>query len=511
MIGTARVVAAFVLALILAAPLRGQHMIGNWHGELAKDDFGLSLAMLGDVDSDGVCDFAMGSWHPGGTYDGAVYVYSGASGLLIRRIDAGQSGEQFGNSLAALNDVDGDGVPDMAIGAPIWQENGVQVGRVCVYSGATGAFVWYQPGQGYASMFGRGVARVGDIDGDGADDLVTGAPYIDNYPWNWVGAAYVLSGKTGTILFSWIGDDDHLLLGNSAGSAGDADGDGIPDVAVGAQWYSGSQQGRVYLYSGKDGTLLHTLSGANNVNLFGLSIAPMGDLNGDGCADLAIGTWLGTDVFLYSGRDAALIDTIHGDPTHYGFGLGLASAGDLDGDGLPELIVGDPYDSSLFTDGGSIHLINGRTRRELYRFNATFADGEFGNASAGGQDVDGDGVADILSSAPFAAKGRARLFAGNDLFLQTDPPDPAPLTTLTLSTRAGVPGSLALMTLEELDGAPLFLPLQLTTLDANGEWILSANVPSGLTGHTVGLRTYAQKDPTLGGVIATDLANVAFQ
>jgi hypothetical protein len=239
----------------------------------------------------------------------------------------------------------------------------------------------------------------------------------------------------------------------------------------------------------------------------------MGDLNGDGCADLAVGSWgASTDVFLYSGKDGTLIDTIHsGGIPQDGFGRSLANAGDLDVDGSPELLVGAPQDSSLFNLGGSVYVFNGRTRRQLYKFEAEGANGYFGGAVAGGQDIDGDSIPDILAGNPAAPKGRTYLFAGNDLFLQADPPDPAPLTTLTLSTRAGVAGSLALMTLEELDGVPMFLFLQLTTLDSNGEWILSAKVPSGLTGHEVGLRTYAQKDPTKGGVLSTELAYVSFQ
>jgi VCBS repeat protein/FG-GAP repeat protein len=512
MTGTPRIAAAFLLAPLLATPLRGQHLIEKEVGGRSDDRFGQSVAMLGDVDGDGICDLAVGSWYPASTFEGAAYVYSGATGTLIRRIDGDQANEGLGFSLAALNDVDGDGVPDLAIGAPWSTEAGGARGRVCVYSGATGALVWFQPSQGYLAQLGYSMARVGDVDGDGADDFVAGAPYLNNSPQVNVGAAYLFSGRTGTVLYTWFGNEDNLKLGIASGFAGDANGDGIPDVAVAAKLYSGNDRGRVYLYSGKDGSLLQTWTGTIDAAQFGNGLASMGDLNGDGCADLAIGSLAATDVYLYSGKDGSLIDTIHGNPAQDGFGASLANAGDLDGDGIAELIVGDPKDSSPYSSHeGSVRLFNGRTRRELYKFDVERPGANLGSAVAGGQDVDGDGIPDILAGAPYFGFGRAFLFAGNDLFLQADPPDPAPLANLTLSTRAGAPGSLALMTLEELDSTPLFLPLQLTTLDTNGEWILTATVPSGGTGHTIGLRTYAQKDPILGGVISTELAFVTFQ
>jgi hypothetical protein len=513
-----RTLAFLAVTALSSTTVRAQHLIGKWNGELTYDQFGASLAMLGDVDADGTCDFAVGSWHPDPSYEGAVYVYSGASGSLIRRIDGAQAYEKLGLALAPLNDVDGDGVPDLAVGAPWWFEpGGYDGGRVCVYSGATGALVWYQPSQGRQCALGVSIASVGDIDGDGADDFVAGAPNLDG-SYVFQGAAYVFSGRSGAILHTWIGDEHFLNLGVSVAAAGDADGDGTPDVVVGANTDSINHRdrGAAYLYSGKTGVLLQKWSGTVDNGRFGHGLASLGDLDGDACADLAIGSLRGplhqtADVFLYSGKSGALIDTIHGTRKDDAFGQGLANAGDLDGDGFAELLVGAPEDDSRFTSGGTVHLMSGRTRRELYRFDAEGASGFLGRVLAGGKDVDGNAIPDFLAGMQYAPKGRAYLFAGNDLFLQADPTDPAPLTTLTLSTRAGVTGSLALMTLEELDGVPMFQFLQLTTLDANGEWIFSAKVPSGLTGHVAGLRTYAQKDPTHGGVLSTDLAYVSFQ
>jgi hypothetical protein len=506
--------ALLVFGILPCANATAQHLIEKWRGELTFDEFGESVAMLGDIDADGICDVAVGSWHPIPTEEGAVYVYSGASRTLIRRIDGAQAYELLGYSLAALNDIDGDGVPDLAIGAPWWFEpGGWDGGRVCVYSGATGSLVWYQPAQGPQCAFGGSIANVGDIDGDSVDDFVAGAPNFDTLAHIYAGAAYVFSGKTGAILYTWIGDEDSLSLGVSTSFVGDADADGLPDILVGASALADKGRGAAFLYSGTTGALLQEWRGTIDQAQFGGALAPMGDLNGDGCADLAIGcVGVSTDVWIYSGKDGSLIDTIHsGGKVQDAFGRTLSNAGDLDGDGFPELLVGAPQDSSLFNLGGSVYVFNGRTRRQLYKFEAEGANGLFGNAVAGGQDIDGDSIPDFLVGNYAAPKGRAYLFAGNDLFLQADPPDPAPLTTLTLSTRAGVTGSLALMTLEELDGVPMFQFLQLTTLDTNGEWILSAKVPSGLTGHQVALRTYAQKDPTRGGVISTELAYVNFQ
>jgi hypothetical protein len=510
-----RITIGACVSLALASTSNAQHVIDQWHGELTSDQFGKSLAMLGDVDGDGVCDVAVGSVHTAGSNEGAVYLYSGASGTLIRRIDGVQNQEFFGCALAPLNDVDGDGVPDLAIGAFGWFEpGGWDGGRVCVYSGATGSLVWYQPSQGRQCGLGASIAKLGDIDGDGVDDFVAGAPNFDTAAHIYAGAAYVFSGKTGAILFTWIGDEDSLGLGVSTSFVGDADGDGVPDVAVGGltDWIVHRDRGAVFLYSGKTGLLLQEWRGTVDHGRFGYGLAAMGDLNGDGCADLAIGSFVGaTDVYLYSGKDSTLIDTMHGGNVKNLFGQELANAGDMDGDGFQELLIGAPQDDELYVDGGAVYIFSGRTRRQLTKIDAEGAPGLLGGSLAGGQDVDGDGIPDLLAGAQWAPKGRAYLFSGNDLFLQAEPPNPWPGANLTLSTRAAVPGSLALLSLEEIDGTPWFQVLQVATLDGNGEWNLFLKGPSGLAGHEIALRSYAQRDPTLGGVLATDLTYLWFQ
>jgi len=190
-----------------------------------------------------------------------------------------------------LNDVDGDGVDDLAIGAPFWIEpGGWDGGRVCVYSGATGSLVWYQPSQGSQCRLGGSIARVGDVDGDGADDFAAKAPNLDTLANLYAGAAYVFSGKTGAILYTWIGDEDQLHLGECTSGIGDADADGVPDIIVGASAdsYSSRSRGAAFLYSGKTGTLLQEWRGSIDSSEFGGALAPVGDLNGDGFDDALV-------------------------------------------------------------------------------------------------------------------------------------------------------------------------------------------------------------------------------
>jgi hypothetical protein len=302
----------------------------------SNDSFGASIAPLGDLDSDGVIDLAVGAFDDdtgGGTKNsnrGAVHVLlmkaNGAvkSSITIAHNTGGgptlADGDRFGVSVAPLGDLDGDGVADLAVGAEGDKTGGANRGAVYVFlmnangtakniakiaSGIGGA-----PTLANGDRFGSSVASLGDLDGDGVADLAVGA-ITDNTGGNFRGAVHVLfMNADGTVKSSvkiasntgggpTLADDD--LFGFSVASLGDLDGDGVADMAVGANGddTGGFSAGAVHvLFMKPDGTAKSTFKIASgigggptltNFTYFGDSVASVGDLDGDGVGDLAVG------------------------------------------------------------------------------------------------------------------------------------------------------------------------------------------------------------------------------
>jgi hypothetical protein len=178
----------------------------------------------GDLDLDGVPDIAITD-----TEFEAIACYSGANGrMLLHIVKGGPNG--FGASVAAMGDLDGDGVPDIAVGAP---GGG---GSARTISGATGQDLLVTWGHQSGDLFGQSVANAGDIDGDGLADLAIGAPGTSFIPGPGFGAGWVeiRSSKTGDILTSFKGSKSDAKYGVTVVAGRDLQGDGFPDLAVGA-------------------------------------------------------------------------------------------------------------------------------------------------------------------------------------------------------------------------------------------------------------------------------------
>jgi hypothetical protein len=298
-----------------------------------------------------------------------VYVFSGATG--VRRLTLiGHEGGQFGAAVAGFADVTGDGRGDIAVGAPqftpddnfIW----VPEGRVYVFNGWNGALVrsLNSPSpQPAMSDFGAAVASVPDADGDGRPDIAVGAPRESIGNHSWVGRVYIYSGATGILLHTltsphpqWSG-----LFGASVAGVPDVNGDGRGDILVGAPdeivGNNPDAAGRAYLFSGKTGALLRQLAAGNPSanDRFGSSVAGVADLSGDGRGDLIIGakgkTVPGSPeaagrVFIYSGSSGAFLRSYASPNQEAGGGLGGAVAGldDVNGDGKGDVGVGARYE-----------------------------------------------------------------------------------------------------------------------------------------------------------------------
>jgi len=199
----------------------------------------------------------------------------------------------LGGAVAGLGDVDGDGVPDLLLGAPNASPGGLaQAGLVQLRSGATGQILLELEGAEGGAFFGQVIANVHDIDGDGVDDFAIGAPSAGPNGMQDAGSVFVYSGATAELLYRWDGTARFDAFGSAIGGGDDVDGDGIPDVIVGAPGASPGgvrSAGSAFVYSGATGELLLRLDGQELDATFGASVAIAGDLDGDGRAEVLVG------------------------------------------------------------------------------------------------------------------------------------------------------------------------------------------------------------------------------
>lgn len=342
--------------------LTGTTLMVRRGGE-AYDAFGSAVCGAGDLNGDGWDDVLVGS--PAGTPpSGSVHALSGRDGSTLW-IRAGKAaGERFGHALARVADVDGDGRPDVLVGAPHADTDGWNSGRVELCSGADGSLLRGFVGA-TGDFLGLALCSLSDVNGDGAGDLVLGAPFADTEAFNG-GSVHVVSGLDGTILFSVHGDQPGDLLGHALAPAGDVNADGLPDAALVAPGQDEGyvDAGAVRVVSGADGATL-LVAGAGGPGLYLSAAAGPGDLDFDGCADVALGiaaadTPAGSEaglVRVVSGRTGCTLLEIHGRKTREWFGAALAGPGDVDGDGRVELLVGVPVHDDELRRPGSIELI----------------------------------------------------------------------------------------------------------------------------------------------------------
>ena len=328
-------------------------------GGSSLDMFGSSLAG-GDLDGDGRAELIVGAYgdDAGGTDAGAVHVFSGATGALLYSM-SGSAGEHFGFAVAFVPDTDGDGLGDVLVGARAADPGATNAGAARLYSGATGTLLFELAGESSFDLFGSAVAGLEDLDGDGRGDLVVGS-YLNGAKAGGAGSAYVYSGADGSLLWTLRGEAAGDAFGYAVASAGDVNGDGACDVLVGAPSadLGGQNAGAAYVYSGANGVLLRLWSGAAPGDGFGTAVAGGLNLDGDLLADVMVGA-VGSDangesageVRVLAGVDGAELGLVRGAMAGARLGAALAGAGDLDGDGLSELLLG-----AWGEDLGSGHL-----------------------------------------------------------------------------------------------------------------------------------------------------------
>ena len=307
---------------------------------------------------------------------GQAYIFSGATGGLIHNLTpvslASMDNRHFGYALAPLGDINGDKIPDIAIADPKLTSRG-GTGDVYAFSGATGSQLWLvregdtviagYGGRVEGASLGECLAEIEDLNGDGKRDLLAGAPYYNvgvSGDSLWTGRVFVLSGSDGTIIRSHAspikshGD----YFGRSLTSIGDQDGDGVDDYAIGLPGsdYS-TYDSMIYLFSGSSGSSLSYFSSPSNERLGTLSFARVNDKDGDGLDDFWVSTSQSGSVYLMDSAGNIIINIKVSDPTPSTpgeFGLSVSSTGDLGGIKGPDLIVGAPKEAAGI---GAVYMV----------------------------------------------------------------------------------------------------------------------------------------------------------
>lgn len=376
-------------------------ILRQWTGESAGDQFGWIARNIGDVDGDGINDVTTSapSKNVEGPWAGRVYVYSSRTGAQLWAY-TGAAGSRLGIGIEAAGDVNADGIPDVVAGAP-------GEGKAYIFSGNDGSILHTFAELDSASNFGRKVADLGDVNADGHDDVLVGAPGVRAG----AGAAYVYSGKDGSLLFTFSGERAGDAFGSAAGGWRDG-ARGL--IAIGAPNAGETNGGRVYVYRALDHQPAFAMEADEGSRQFGaMFVSVVGDVDADGTPDVYASDWAHSELGAFTGRiyvnsgatgESLMIKT--GEAAGDGFGIGVADAGDLDHDGHDDLIVGAWQHAGHAASGGKSYLYSGKdgSLRQVY---TGIVPGEtFGFDTTGMGDVDGDGIADLLiTSARSAVHG----------------------------------------------------------------------------------------------------------
>ncbi len=438
-----------VLTMVLSA---GAQVTDLDPTDQAGAQFGHSVANAGDVNGDGFGDVIVGAMdyqNSLGVTTGGAFLFFGSENGVSATYDWSSTGDnvagsEFGSIVAPAGDVNNDGYADVLVGARLWSDGTyTNEGRVYLYLGsetglsASADWVADPVDMNISGNHSFSVAGVGDVNGDGFDDVVLGSPQWGD-TFGSEGRAYLYYGN-GSGLSSAPdamfdpADQSASSFGYSVAPAGDVNGDGYADMIVGAAHFSvpnssgGYYHGRAYVYHGSPSGFSTTpdwFANGDSTSFFGWAVDSAGDVNGDGYSDVIVSARNGSKVYIYPGSPSGLATTplwtVQGSSQLYAHAI--SGVGDFNGDGYGDVVVGSL--SGMSSQG---FLFLGGENGPASSANQTFSPGMGGRTFlcytvSGAGDVNGDGFDELLVSAPgWEGEGRVSIYDGFDFESEISP------------------------------------------------------------------------------------------
>jgi hypothetical protein len=429
--------------------------------------FGYSVSGAGDVNGDGFSDVIVSEAYYDGpaVNTGKVYVFLGsATGLTTsaawQKEGANQLNGYFGWLVSGAGDVNGDGFSDVIVTEPLYDGAAADMGKAYVFlgsaTGLTTSASWQVVGASQASgWFGINASGAGDVNGDGYSDVIVGEHLYDGAAVD-MGKAYVFlgspTGLTTSAAWQMMGASQAgAVFGNILSAAGDVNGDGFSDVIVGEILYDGAaaDMGKAYVFlGGVQGMITsapwQVLGAPQSDGYFGTSVSGAGDVNGDGFSDVIVGELYYDGAELNMGKAYVFLGSATGLTTSSSweivgasqanaeFGLSVSGAGDVNGDGFSDVIVGERrYDGAAVNMGKAYVFLGSSgglsTSAAWQVVGASQANAEFGFSVSGARDVNGDGYGDVIVGelgydGVAADTGKAYVFLGSATGLTTGSP-----------------------------------------------------------------------------------------